>query len=200
MKDVVVKHLLNSVIKYKDYDEIKLTEIKYGIESFYLTITKTLVIFGIAYLLGIFKTLVLFMLFYTLLRINGAGLHAKKSWQCWISSSLLFLTIPYFCTHVFINKQIMFLVSLLCLIFIFIYSPADTEKRPIINPTKRKVHKILCTITTIIYILLIAFLQNNYLCNIMFFSIILQTILILPISYKIFGLGYDNYKNYHQQV
>ncbi len=200
MKDVVVNHLMNSVTKYKNYDQIKLKEIKYGIESFYLTITKTLVIFGIAYLLGIFKTFALFMLFYTLLRTNGAGLHAKKSWQCWIGSILSFLTIPYFCTHIFISKQIMFLVSFLCLILIFIYSPADTEKKPIINPTKRKVHKILCVITTIIYILLITFLQNNDLCNIMFFSIILQTVLILPISYKIFGLSYDNYKNYQQQV
>lgn len=200
MKDVVVNHLMNSVTKYKNYDQIKLKEIKYGIESFYLTITKTLVIFGIAYLLGIFKTFALFMLFYTLLRTNGAGLHAKKSWQCWIGSILSFLTIPYFCTHIFISKQIMFLVSFLCLILIFIYSPADTEKKPIINPTKRKVHKILCVITTIIYILLITFLQNNDLCNIIFFSIILQTVLILPISYKIFGLSYDNYKNYQQQV
>lgn len=196
MKNVVVNHLMNSVIKYKGFDEIKLKEIKYGIESFYLTITKTIVIFLAAYLLGIFKTLVLFMLFYTLLRINGFGLHAKKSWQCWVGSIIIFLLIPYLCIYMNISKIIQIIIPLICLVFVAKYAPADTEKRPIISSKKRLFHKVMCLITVIIYIFFIFFLQNNYLSNIIFFSILLETIMILPISYKIFGLKYNNYKNY----
>lgn len=196
MKDVVVNHLMDSVIKYKDYDEIKLKEIKYGVESFYLTITKTVVIFSIAYVLNLFKTLMLLMCFYTILRLNGFGLHAKKSWQCWLGSTIIFLLIPFLCTTINIDNYIQILVSFLCLIFIAKYAPADTEKRPIISSKKRLIHKVLCLIIVLIYIFLIFFLQNNYLCNIIFFSVILETIMILPISYKMFGLKYDNYKKY----
>ena len=196
MKDVVVNRLLNIVIKYKNFDEIKLREIKYGIESFYLTISKTIVIFLIAYLLNILKVFLLFICFYGLLRLNGFGLHAKKSWQCWLGSVIVFLIIPYLCLQLNINKISQIFTVLICLLAILKYSPADTEKRPIINLKKRLIHKILCSITTFIFIILIFFLQNNYLCNIIFFSIILETIMILPISYKIFGLKYDNYKSY----
>ena len=196
MKNIVVNHLMNSVIKYKNFDEIKLKEIKYGIESFYLTITKTVVIFSIAYVLNLLKTLLLLMCFYTILRLNGFGLHAKKSWQCWIGSTIIFLLIPFLCITVNIDNYIQMFVSFISLIFIAKYAPADTEKRPIISAKKRLIHKGLCLITVLIYIFLIFFLQNNYLRNIIFFSIILETIMILPISYKMFGLKYDNYKRY----
>ena len=196
MKNVVINSLMNSVVKYKDFDEIKLKEIKYGIESFYLTITKTIVIFSIAYVLNLFETLLVFMCFYTLLRLNGFGLHAKKSWQCWVVSTVIFLLIPYLCLNIFVNKNIQIILALICLMLILKYAPADTEKRPIINRKKRFLHKGLCFVTTFIYIFLLFFLHSSYICNIIFFSVILETIMILPISYKIFGLKYNNYKRY----
>lgn len=196
MKNIVVNHLMNSVIKYKNFDEVKLKEIKYGIESFYLTITKTIVIFAIAYALNLFKTLFIFMIFYTMLRLNGFGLHAKKSWQCWIGSTIIFLLIPYLCLNLIINKYVLIFISALCLLLILKYAPADTEKRPIISSKKRFTHKVLCFITALIYIISLFFLQNNHLCNILFFAIVLETLMILPISYKIFKLKYNNFKNY----
>lgn len=196
MKDVVVNHIMNNVIKYKNFDEIKLKEIKYGLESFYLAISKTVVIFLIAYFFNLLKTLLLFMCFYGFLRLNGAGLHAKKSWQCWTGSIIVFLIIPYLCLQLNIDQIVQVFISLVCLSLILKYAPADTEKKPIINFKKRLIHKILCCITVFAYVLLLFFLQNNYLHNIILCSIILETIMILPISYKIFGLKYNNYKNY----
>ena len=137
MKNVVINSLMNSVVKYKDFDEIKLKEVKYGIESFYITITKTVVIFSIAYVLNLFETLLVFMCFYTLLRLNGFGLHAKKSWQCWVVSTVIFLLIPYLCLNIFVNKNIQIILALICLMLILKYAPADTEKRPIINRKKK---------------------------------------------------------------
>ena len=196
MKEVVVNNLMAPIIKYKNYDEVKLAEIKYGIESFYLTITKTIVIFGLSYFLGTIKTLLLFMFFYTLLRVNGYGLHAKKSWQCWLGSTLVFLLMPYLCLVTNILKPYLIVIAFICLLLAFKYAPADTEKKPIISKRKRRVHKYLCSITIITYIYLIYSLQSTYLQNILFFSIILETLMILPISYKIFKLKYDNYINY----
>ena len=50
----------------------------------------------------------------------------------------------------------------------------------------------------IIYIVLI-FTINNYLIkNLLTFALILESILILPITYKIFKLPYNNYLKYKQ--
>ena len=196
MKNAIVNSLMDNVSKYKNFNDVKLKEIRYGIESFYLTITKTVVIFTLSYICGTFKTLLLLMIFYTLLRLNGFGLHAKKSWQCWLGSIILFLIVPYLCLHLYIGKSFMIIISLFCLIFILKYAPADTEKRPIVNRKKRLIHKSLCILTTIAYILIIYLLKDLYLCNIIFFSIFIETVMILPLSYKIFRLKYDNYKHY----
>jgi accessory gene regulator B len=77
-----------------------------------------------------------------------------------------------------------------------IYSPADTEKRPLINKKKRIVYKVVTIIISIIYISIIFIKKDIYLSKILFFSIFLETLLVLPISYKLLGLKYNNYKRY----
>lgn len=195
MKSIVINSMLKVIENNNTYDDVKLKEIKYGLESFYLTVTKTIVIFSISYILGTLKTLILLMLFYSIIRLTGFGLHAKKSWQCWISSGITFLLIPYLCL---MNFNIIFkiIASSCCVILLGIYAPADTEKRPIISSKRRKIFKILTVITGVVYLIALIFVSNNYLENIITFALIIETILVLPISYKIFGLKYDNYKNY----
>ena len=77
-------------------DDIKLDEIRYGLEGIYLTITKTIFIFTICYLLNIFKEMILLLLFFNILRTTGFGLHAKKSWMCWLSSTIMFVILQYY--------------------------------------------------------------------------------------------------------
>ena len=196
MKKYIVNNLMLTIKNNSDYDDIKLKEIKYGLESLYLTLSKTIVIFAIAYYLNTIKTLTLIMIFYGILRLTGFGLHAKKSWQCWISSGIIFLLLPYICQNIIISLNIKVLITSICIILIIKYAPADTEKRPLINEKRRRRFKYICTITSIIYLLAIIMVNNNYLENIIFFSVLLQTLLLLPISYKIFGLKYNNYLNY----
>ena len=77
-----------------------------------------------------------------------------------------------------------------------IYSPADTEKRPLINRKKRIVYKILTTLIAIIYMVIGLVVKNNILSNVITLSILLEAVIVLPISYKLFGLKYNNYLNY----
>ena len=44
MKNLVVNSIMNNITKYYNYDDTRLDEIKYGIESLYLTISKTIII------------------------------------------------------------------------------------------------------------------------------------------------------------
>ena len=82
------------------------------------------------------------------------------------------------------------------IILISIYAPADTEKRPLKNKKKRIMYKILTIIVATIYITLSIIIKDNTLSNCFLVAIIIETIIILPLTYKIFKVPYNNYKKY----
>ena len=191
--------LLNKMMLFIDngtYKKDDLEKIKYGLEVIYIFITKSLVVFTISYFLGILKYTLLFSLFYSLIRSFACGLHAKKSWVCTLSSAIIFIIIPYLCKILILPTTIKFILSLLAIITIYRYAPADTQKRPIINKKRRKNLKVISTLITLIYIILIFTLKNHVLDNTLLLSIVLESIMISPLTYKIFKLPYNNYKNY----
>lgn len=196
MKDLLLDSIMNNITKYYTYSDTKLKEIRYGLESLYLSIVKVIVIFVLCTILKLHKELLLLFIFYGLLRLTAFGLHTKKSIHCWIASIITFVSIPFFIKYLYIPKNIIILLSSIFLLLIYKYAPADTEKRPIINPKKRKIYKYLSTIITLTYIIIIIISNNIYIQNLFFFSILTQTLLILPISYKLFGLKYNNYLYY----
>ncbi len=195
MKEVIVKGIMQNISKNYNYDEIKLKEIRYGIETIYLTITKLIILIIISLLIGTFKELLFFILFYSIIRSVGFGLHAKKAWHCWVLSLTLFTLIPFLIKVLIIKRIVINIIFLICSILFILYAPADTEKRPLIHKNKRTAFKIGTLIITLIYFIL-TFYINNEMCNSIIFAIIMQSIMILPISYKLLGLKYDNYKSY----
>lgn len=196
MREAIINKAINNIQKYNDYSDIKIKEIKYGLESIYLTTFKIIVIMVINTLIGSIKELLLIFLFYGLLRLTGFGLHAKKTSHCWISSLLIFVILPNIVKTLSVPKSIQIVLSLVGLILLSIYAPADTKKRPLINKTKRIVYKVLTILIATLYILYIIFTKDVYINSILTISILIQTFLVLPISYKLFGLEYNNYKNY----
>lgn len=196
MKEVIINPILKKININKKYSNQKMAEIKYGLEVLYLTITKTVVILTISYILGIIKELLLILLFYGLLRLTGYGLHAKKSYQCWISSLLVFLLMPYIIIKLKLNMTVKIIISIISIILIFIFAPSDTEKRPLIHKNKRLKLKIICTITAIILLITMIYIKNNLIENAILVSLIIENIMINPITYKIFRLSYANYKKY----
>ena len=63
MRSKIINSIMEQIKKYNDFDDIKLQEIKYGLETVYLTIVKTIVFIILAILLKTIKVLLLFMLF-----------------------------------------------------------------------------------------------------------------------------------------
>lgn len=198
VKNFVVNNSMNLIKDLNKYDKNQLEEIKYGIEALYISFSKVIVILILSFLLGIFKETLLFLLTFNILRINAFGLHASKSIWCWISSTISFICIPFICKNFVFLNLIYIIVPIICLICFSLYAPADTIKRPLINNKKRKVYKYLSITTGIIYLILILLLNNILIKNLLMFSLIFETLLILPITYKIFKLPYKNYLNYQK--
>lgn len=200
MKNCIINFCMQSVKSTNDYDDTKLEEIQYGLESIYLTITKLVVIFLIAYLLNMLKELVIFLIFYNMIRATSFGLHATKSWICLLSSLIIFILVPLICNHIFIP---IYLKSFLGIILIFLFyrwAPADTKKRPIINTKRRQIYKLLSIIIIFVFTLFSLIIDNNFISNSLLLSLVVQCFMICPIIYKIFKLPYDNYKSYTNLV
>lgn len=201
MKKKILNHCMEVVKnKYPKYDEDKLEIINYGLESIYLTFTKIIIIFVLAIILNIWKEVLLLLAFYNLIRVSAFGMHAKKSIHCLIISLTLFIGGVYLCRYLVIPLILKVVLSIICIILIAKYAPADTEKRPIINKKLRKKYKIISVIISGVFAISIVLLSDKSISNYLLLGMIEATIMLLPITYKIFDLPYDNYKKYLNEV
>lgn len=198
MKEKFLNSSMNLIIQNQQHkytnDDIEM--IKYGLEAIYLTLTKMIIIFALAYFLEIIKEVLLLLLTYNIIRSQAFGLHASKSIYCLLSSIIFFIGGVYICEYIFLPNWLTITLALLCNILLFLYAPADTHKRPLINEKKRKQFKKNSTILGIIYTIVIIIFINYSITNYLLLGMLEAVLMILPISYKIFNLPYNNYKNY----
>lgn len=197
MKKLIINKCMELVTTYnKDLSQRDIDKIKYGLEGLYLTITKLIFIIIVSIILGIWKETLLLILIFNGIRLTAFGVHAKRSIDCLISSTLFFVLFPILCIKLTIPLIVKIILVIPLTVLIGIFAPADTKKRPLINKKKRKIYKILSIIISIIYMTIAIVIKDNTLSNCFIFAIVIQIIIMLPITYKIFGVSYNNYKNY----
>lgn len=195
MKTLFLDSTLSFITKYKNYTDEEVSELRYGLEGIYLTITKLVIVVALAIILNIFKQVVSLLILFNIIRYFGFGVHAKKSSECLITSLILFILIPFIFLNLTINKNILIILSIVSIISFLPFAPADTIKRPMKNKKKRLVRKILTIITGVIF-LICGILINRYSIYTLFFlAIIIQAIVVNPLTYKIMCQPYNNYKN-----
>ena len=78
-----------------------------------------------------------------------------------------------------------------------IYAPADTEEAPILVKKERKLKQRMSYLTLTIELALAIFINNPIVSNIIIFGIIIQTITISRIAYKLTKskYGHEVYAN-----
>lgn len=197
MKKLIINKCMELVTTYnKDLSQRDIDKIKYGLEGLYLTITKLIFIIIVSIILGIWKETLLLILIFNGIRLTSFGVHAKRSIDCLISSTLFFILFPILCIKLTIPLIVKVILFIPLTVLIGIFAPADTEKRPLINKKKRKIYKMLSIMISIIYMTIAIVIKDNTLSNCFIFAIVIQIIIMLPITYKIFGVSYNNYKTY----
>lgn len=198
---MIKKNIINGCMKsiknyYPNYNKEQLERIQYGLESIYLSLTKVVVIIMLAIIFNILKETIIVLLLFNVLRTTGFGLHATKSWGCWISSIPTFIGIPLICKYVQLPQYLLIGISAISLISFIFFAPADTEKRPLIRKKRRIIYKTLTIIFGIIYLILTILLENNFFRTALSLTALIEAILICPLTYKLFKLPYNNYKKY----
>ena len=184
--------------KYPKYDNDKLEVIAYGLESLYIMFTKTIVISSLALLVGVFKEMLIILVLYNIIRTTAFGMHARESWQCYVISITLFIGGALLFKYIDINFYVKFAIGAISYIFLVIYAPADTYKRPLVNAKKRKIYKIITMINSSIYLVLIFILRESNISTALSLGLLDSMLMIHPLTYRMFHLPYNNYKTYNE--
>ena len=144
------KKFINNSLKYleskKTLTDLERKKLKYGLEGFYNLITKFIVLIIIAIIFNLLPELVLLTIIYGFLRLYGFGLHAKKTWQCWVTTLPIYIGGCFLIKYLTIPQVISNIVWLFGFISFALFAPADTKSRPLIHKEKRKRAKILSII------------------------------------------------------
>ena len=195
MKEVVLTKSINFISQYKEYSEEELEKINYGLEGLYLTITKLVIIALLSIILNIFKEVMIILVLFNIIRYFGFGIHARKSSECLLSSIFCFIILPYFLLNIKLDNITNLIIGILCIINFLLFAPADTVKRPLKNKKKRMIRKTLTTITGIIFIAISMIFEGSSISTLFISSVIIEVIMINPITYLILRQPYNNYKN-----
>lgn len=194
MKSLFLNSTMKFICKYQSYSELDKKKLQYGLEGIYLTITKMIVLIILSCILGIFKEFICVTLLFNIIRYTGFGFHAEKSYQCLLFSTFNFIVIPYIFLHIELSYIAIYVVCGICILHYLLFAPADTKKRPLPNKKKRIIRKIITVMIGIIYTLIIIFINNQYWTGIILSSLIIQAIVISPLTYRLFNQPYNNYK------
>lgn len=195
MKKAVINNISNLILKYNNYNEEEKERLMYGLEGLYLTITKFIIIFLLALVLNTIKETILTLLVFNIIRYFGFGFHAEKSYQCLLTSVFFFVILPFIFSFIVLNTLYITLIYILSLISFLLFAPADTAKRPLKYKRLRIIRKIITMIIATFYYFIS--IKVEYTLSIPFIvSLIIQSIIVNPIFYKLFKQPYNNYKMY----
>lgn len=201
MKSKFISFSLNLIKNYyPNYTKQQVAYLKYGIEGLYLFITKLFLILVMAFFLNILHELFLFMLFYSLIRLFSFGLHFDSSLKCLIASSISFLGLTYLSSIITIDIIYKIIIGIVVIIILFMYAPADTRKRPIVNIKRRFIYKTLSILIALVLLFTSFIIKDNLISNIILFALTLQSIIIHPLTYRLFNLPYNNYRLYKEVI
>ncbi len=180
MKRIIINPILSSLAN--SYDEDKLKKIKYGLESVYIHLEKGIVLILVAYLLSSLKTLFLLILFVNILRRYAYGIHLASSLKCHLFSISVYIIIPKLVLS--LDKTNLLIISYLSLISIVAFAPALTKKGRKLKKDEIKKNKIISTIIATTYCIFIT-LNQTYLAYILGIALLIQSIIVNPISYRL---------------
>lgn len=200
MIDKICDYLTNKIKnKLPDIDNERAEVINYGIHLLVGEIPKTFVFIAIAALLGILKEFFITVLVIFPYRAFSGGFHLKTHLGCIIGTSIMYCGIPIISKYIVMTRTIKYVIFALVWIFGMImcklYAPADTENVPILRKKDRKIKQILSYITITITLIIGVIIKNNIISNIIVLGMLIQSLTITRIAYKITNnkYGYEVY-------
>ena len=196
VKKSFIEKSVNLIKSRKELNTLEEKKIRYGLEAFYNFITKLIVLIILAVIFNLVFELILLSLIYSTLRLYGFGLHAKTSLQCWITTLPIYLGGCLLIKYLVIPNSIAGIIWIFGFLSFLFFAPADTPARPLIHKEKRIRAKVLSIIILIMYLVLYLYQSNTVIHNAILYALLMESISINPLIYKLTGTTFNNYKNF----
>ena len=195
-----VKRIRN---KMPEIDDEKAEVILYGIQLIVGEIPKIFILFILSFVLGIGWYTIIAFLALVPYRAASGGFHLKSHLGCILGTSLFYYGNVYlskFLVLTSIQKYVLVLFTFIFgIIMVSLYAPADTENVPIISKKERKSKKILSYITLTMTLIISLIIKDSVISNIIIFGILIQTIMITKIAYKLTNNKYG-FEVYQKEI
>ena len=182
-----------------DVDDERAEVITYGLQLLFGEIPKIFIMAGIAWALGVFKwTLITFALMLPY-RMYSGGFHLKTHIGCIIGTSLMYIGNAFISQFAIIPTLYKIIFAVCVFVFavamIYKYAPADTEDVPVISKKERKKRKYISYVIATVMVVVGCLVPNNMISNILLFGVLLQTVTITRVAYKLTRnkYGYEEY-------
>ena len=184
-----------------DIDEEKAEVINYGLQNIIGEFPKIILVFIIAYIMGVFKWTV--FTFFSLFIYKGAsgGIHLKTHLGCILLTTAFYCLIPVISNYfelIGTTKYIVILsIWIFGLIMIKLYAPADTEDIPILEKDVRRKKQIVSYISFSVGLFIALIVNDKMITNILVLANFIQTLTITKLAYKLTNskYGYEVYGN-----
>ena len=174
------------------------TKMVLGMEIMIINVSKLIIIYLLAAVIGIVPQTVLLHGAYVVVKRYSFGLHALNSTVCTVVSCMLFVLVPWLTQMLGLgvgNAVVIpaFAAVVLCL---YKYAPADTKARPLVGKKLRaglRKRAVACGVILFVAALLVPNYEVKLLLTL---GAVFQCVSILPITYKILKRSVRNYENY----
>lgn len=183
-----------------EVDNERAEVIKYGLEIIIGEIPKLILLVVVAIILKIGWLVVFAYLTMLPYKVMAGGFHLKTNIGCLIGTFTVYygnvLISKYMVIEPIYLKYIIIIATwIFSIIMISLYAPADTINLPILRKKERKTKKIISYIFATIMLIGSFVIKNNTLANILLINVIVESVCISRLAYKITKneYGYENY-------
>lgn len=191
MIDKICENLTKKIRKQMpEIDDERAEVIMYGLQLIIGEIPKLILLFTVAIILRI-GWLVIFA-YITMLpyKTVAGGFHLKTNIGCTIGTFIVYFGNVLISKSLEIEPQyikymILGVTWIFSIIMISIYAPADTVNLPILRKKERKIKKILSYIFATITLIGAIFIKNSTISNILLFNVLIESVSISRLAYKL---------------
>ena len=202
MIDKICTFLTNRIRKeMPEIDDERAEVIMYGLQNIIGELPKGIIIFLIAYVLGIFELTLLSVLIIAPYRSCSGGVHMKTHIGCILATLMIYSGSALIGKYIVLAGSAKYTIALLvwifCMIMIKLYAPADTENVPILRKQERQQKQIFSYIILTVEFIIAVVISNPTITSIIIFGDLIQTITITRFAYKITDnkYGHEVYAN-----
>ena len=186
IEDLIVHYIK----KFREVTNDEENILRYGAKIIYYNLSKFVSVFLSAYILDIFSQVCTVFILVAIIRSFAFGFHAETFISCLLLTFINIFGIIYISSSV-LNPLLKLFLCIISFILFFVYAPADTEERPLVDSQKRKKLKITVLLIWMLYVIL-AYYTNCQFYNMLLLSLFFMALNTCPILYILFRKEYKN--------